>query len=181
MERKDENMDHPLTDYISASEAAHLLSITPNRVYEIIDEGRLRGRKIGKIYYILRSDVENFKRRPTGRRRTKAVQWRGFTGDVRLMVTMIDVRIHPGQQEGLRDKLVAIRQNQRHLFPGTMARYIMPGEQLDTLTIWLVWKDSDMPTSAKREQLLQQFKEETAQTLDWETARVRVNLSPLHT
>lgn len=178
----EQTMDYPLADYMSAAEAAHQLNVTPNRVYEIIEEGRMKASKIGKTFYIPKQEVDNFKRRPTGRRRTNNVQWRSFVGDVRLMVTIIDVQVLPGQQEALREKLVAIHENQRHLFPGTMARYIMPDdEQLNTLTIWLVWKNSDMPTEEKHEEFLGQFREETAQLLDWRTARVRVKASPLHT
>lgn len=177
-----EEMNRPLSDYIGAKEAAYRLNITQNRVYEHIREERLRARKFGKVYHILEEDVANFQPRPTGRKRSKAVPWHTFTGDVQLLITMIDVQIRPGQREALREKLRAIYMDQHHLFPGTMARYVLlDDEATNNLTIWLVWKSTDVPAGKEYDNLLKRFKEDTAQVLDWATANIRVKASDLHT
>lgn len=51
-------------DWLTVAEAAPLLGITPNRVYVLIREGRLKSTKLGRDHLLLRSDVEAFAKKP---------------------------------------------------------------------------------------------------------------------
>ena len=42
-----------------------------------------------------------------------------------------------------------------------------------TVNIWLIWKDSEMPEEAIRQQDFAAFKSELADVLDWETAQYK--------
>jgi hypothetical protein len=79
---------------------------------------------------------------------------------------------YTGQQERLIEKLKAIFKGQRHRFPGSIQRYVFEDSiSRSTVSILLVWKDTEMPDEASREQALAAFKAELADVLDWETAR----------
>ncbi len=49
------------------------------------------------------------------------------------------------------------------------------------VSIWLVWKDTEMPDKATREQDLESFKVELADVLDWETAKIRTKEGIIYT
>jgi len=52
-----------------------------------------------------------------------------------------------------------------------MARYVFKEDTYFTsVSIWLVWKDTEMSDEAIREEELTAFKAELADVLDWETA-----------
>jgi excisionase family DNA binding protein len=52
---------------LTADEAAAILGITPNRVCQLIRDGRLPAQRFGRQYSIRAADVERFKPRSTGR------------------------------------------------------------------------------------------------------------------
>ena len=173
---------HPLSAYVRATMAAEMLGITRNRIYEHIRENRLPAERQGKQYFILKEDIEKFKANPIGRTRSKPLDWRAYAGDVKVLVTEIDVRVRIGQQERLVEKLQAIEGTGEHHFPGTIARYVVEGdEQLNSVRISLIWKSTEMPAEEVRQGYLEAFQAELADVLDWETARMQTTRALLHT
>lgn len=170
----EEEKTYPLGDYIGAKEAAEILGVTTNRVYEHIKDFRLPAKRFGKIYHLYRYDVLNFHANPTGRQRTKPTLWRVFKGEVEVLVTRIEVQVREGQQERLRAKLRNAHESQRHLFPGSMARYILSfDEQVNNIEIDLIWKSTDKPDEKDWQGYLDWLKKDLDDVLDWDTAKMR--------
>ena len=173
---------YSLADYVQPHQAAKMLGISRNRVYEYIRDQRLPAERIGKTYFILTKDVEQFQANPTGRTRTQPPAWRVYKGGGRVVVTEIDVQVRSGQQQRLAEKLQAIQAANQYTFPGTIARYIVQGdEQLSGVHIVLVWKTTEMPDEAARQGYLATFQAELADVLDWKTAQVQTNRAMIHT
>jgi len=86
----------------------------------------------------------------------------------------IEVEVRSGQQKRLVEKLQAMYESQRHTFPGTIQRYVFKDDVSPTkISIWLVWKDTEMPDKATPERDLESFKGEFADVLDWGTVKIR--------
>jgi hypothetical protein len=78
--------------------------------------------------------------------------------------------------------LRAIYTGQRHTFPGTIQRYIFKDDSSPTtVSIWLVWKDTEMPDEATRAKDLEAFQVELADVLDWGTARINTKEGIIYT
>jgi len=157
--------------HVPVKEAAEMLGISEDRVLQHIKAKRLPGRKVYGRYMIPRESVAQFKQSPPGRSRTRATLWRVYNMRSKLLGLDIEVQVLPGQEERLLAKLQAIQEGNRHMFPGTLARYIFKeSASVSTVSIWLMWKNTEMPDEAKREEELAAFKAELADVLDWETA-----------
>lgn len=169
-----ENTDIPgVPGYVSVKEAAKLINVSDSRMYEYVREKRLPLHKAGNTYMIAIVDLEQFKRNPTGRLREKPPGWRTYRGGGKLFTTDITVKIRQGQREALIKRLEEVRKAKRHTLTGTIARYVLVDRVApDTVSIWLVWKDSEMPDEATHEQELAALRAELADVLDWETAQV---------
>ncbi len=62
----------------------------------------------------------------------------------------------------------------KHLFTGSIQRYVLKDKVDEMLvSIWLVWKDSELPDEAVHLAELEAFKQEFSDVLDWETAVIR--------
>ena len=115
--------------------------------------------------------VEQFKRAPAGRARTQPPMWRTYRSSIKLLGTGIEVHICPGQEAALEKKLKAMSKGKKHLLTGSIQRYIMRDKADETLvSIWLVWKDNELPDEATHKQEIEAFKAEFADVLDWDTA-----------
>jgi hypothetical protein len=115
--------------------------------------------------------VEEFKHNPPGRVRKHPPDWRVYNSRSKLLRTDIRVQVRDGQQAKLMQKLRAIYKGKRHLFTGTIQRYVLKdAAHPANIEISLVWKDTEMPDEATRQQELEAFKAELADVLDWETA-----------
>jgi excisionase family DNA binding protein len=181
----------PMTDYfelpempgyISTDQAAQLLGISKQRVYQYIGEQRLPAYRAGNVILLPVEAVKQFKPHITGRPRKKEPLWRTYRGGSTVLGTDIQVQILPGQQERLVEKLKAMHKAQRHTFPGTIERYIFKDNTSPaTVSIWLIWKDTEMPDKATREQALAAFKAELADVLDWETAQISTKEGIIYT
>ena len=168
--------------YISTKQGAQMLGVSNHRMYQYVKAGRLPVVHIGKSFMLRVEDVRRFKPHPSGRIRTKAPSWRVYRSRGTLLVTDIHVQVHPGQQERLVEKLKTIQQEDRHTFPGTIARYVIKGDQkLATIHVLLIWKDIEMPDEATQQQYLTLFQEELADVLDWDTAQYNTNETIIHT
>ncbi len=119
-----------LPGYISVKEAARKLGVSEKRVYDYLDEERLEGIRAGGITVISEKSVEGFKPKVAGRQRTVTPIWRMSTDENTRIITSIVVQLRPGRQGKLMERLQELRQEKRHLFPGTGDRYIAEDDAL---------------------------------------------------
>lgn len=168
--------------YVSIKQAAEILGITDKRVYRYIDLGRLPAYKSGGVFLLSEEDVRQFKLNPPGRTRTVPPRWRVYNPRSNVLATEIEVPVRAGQQVRLVEKLTEIQRANRHTFPGTIARYIIRGNpQLTSIHLFLIWKDTEMPTESIREQSLKALQDELADVLEWEQAEYSTNEALMHT
>ena len=168
--------------YVSIKQAAEMLGITDKRVYRYIDLGRLTAFKSGGVFLLPEEEVKRFKLNPPGRTRSAPPPWRTYNPRSTVFATEIEVQVREGQQKRLVEKLNTLQQERGHTFPGTVARYAVKRDpDLTQIHFFFVWKDSDMPDAATRQQHLTQFQDDFADVLDWETAHYRTDEMLLHT
>jgi excisionase family DNA binding protein len=168
--------------YISIKQAAKLLGITDKRVYRYIDIGRLPAYKSGGVFFLSEEDVKNFKLNPPGRTRTGPPVWRVHNARSRVLATDIYVQVRSGQQGKLVEKLKAIQRADRHIFPGTVARYVVKGNpELTTVHFFFVWRDIELPDDITSKYDFSAFQEELTDVLDWATAQYSTNVMIIHT
>jgi excisionase family DNA binding protein len=168
--------------YVSIKQAAHMLGITDKRVYRYIDIGRLPAYKASGVFLLSEEDVKQFKLNPPGRIRTNPPRWRSYSSRSKVLATEIQVPVRQGKQEALLQKLAAIQGVNRHTFPGTIARYLIKGDEaLTCVHFVLFWKDTDMPDETSRQHDLKALQDELADVLDWETAHSTTNETLLYT
>ena len=178
---KDEHIAR-IRDFVTTSEAAEMLGVSYFTVYEYIREKRLAAELIGGIYMLPRKAVEEFKPKPTGRVRTKPPPWRVYRAGAKVRAMDIQVQVQADQRLRLIEKLNSIQESQLYLFPGTMQRYVFEEEANPaSVTISLIWKDTEMPDETTLEQDLVAFKAELADVLDWEKARYSIKRAIIHT
>lgn len=151
-----------------------MLGVSDERVYQFIRDKRLPARRVSGMWMIPIEAVEQFRRAPTGRARTQPPYWRTYSSGIKLLCTEIDVHIRPGQEKVLSRKLRAMLRDDKHLFTGSIQRYVLKDKVDEMLvSIWLVWKDSELPDEAVHLAELEAFKQEFSDVLDWETAVIR--------
>jgi len=169
-------------DFVTTSEAAEALGVSYYTVYEYIREKRLVAEMVGGIYMIPRKAVQEFKAKPTGRTRNKPPPWRVYRAGAKVRGMNIRVRVRAGQKASLVERLNAIRETQRYLFPGTMQRYVFE-EDADPkhVIISLIWKDTEMPDEAAIEKDLAPLQAELSDVLDWNTAQYTTKSAIIHT
>ena len=159
--------------YISTDQAAQLPGISKQRVYQYIGDQRLLAYRTGTVISLPVEAVKQFKPHITGRPRKREPLWRTYRGASTVLDTDFQVQFLPGQQERLVEKLKAVHKAQQHIFPGTIERNIFKDNTSPaTVSIWLIWKDTEMPDEATREQAFAAFKAELADVLDRETAQI---------
>ena len=169
-------------DFVTTSEAAEALGVSYYTVYEYIKEKRLVAEMVGGIYMIPRKAVQEFKAKPTGRTRSKPPPWRIYRAGAKVRGMDIRVRLRAGQQERLVEKLSAILEGQRYLFPGTMQRYVFEEDtEPKHVVISLIWKDTEMPDEIAIQQDLKPLQSELADVLDWDTAEYTTKRAIIHT
>src|SRR5438876_195933 len=95
-------------EYISTDQAAKILGISKQRVYQYIEEQRLPAFRAGNVILLQRGAVEQFKPHITGRPRKKEPQWRVYRGNSQVFGTDIHVQVLHDKQEQLIEKLKAI-------------------------------------------------------------------------
>jgi excisionase family DNA binding protein len=168
--------------YVSIKQAAQMLGITDKRVYRYIDIGRLPAYKASGVFLLSEEDVKQFKLNPPGRIRTSPPRWRVYSRRSKVISIEIRVHVRAGKQTELQQKLKAIQQANRHTFPGTIARYVIKGDEaLTSVHFVLFWKDTDMPDETARQHNLKALQEELADVLDWEKAIYHTNETLMYT
>lgn len=55
------------SDLLSVTQAAKVLGITRQRVHDLIKNGQIVARKLGRFYYIETIEIERYKDKPTGK------------------------------------------------------------------------------------------------------------------
>jgi excisionase family DNA binding protein len=169
-------------DFVTTSEAAEALGVSYYTVYEYIREKRLVAEMVGGIYMIPKKAVQEFRAKPTGRTRTRPPLWRKYRAGASVRGMDIRVRLRPGQQERLIEKLKTILEAQRYLFPGTMQRYVFEEDaEPKYIIITLIWKDTEMPDESVIQQDLQPLQTELADVLDWDTVQYTTKRAIIHT
>ncbi len=169
-------------DYISTDQAAQILGISKQRVYQYIEEQRLPAYRAGNVILLRKEAVQQFKPNITGRPRKKEPAWRVYRGGSTVLGTDIQVQIRPGKQGQLVEKLKAMYKGQRHTFPGTIQRYVFKDYiSPAAISILLIWKDTEMPEKEERERNLAAFQAELADVLDWETAQITTKEGIIYT
>lgn len=169
-----------MSGYVSVKQAAKMLGVSERRVHQYIEAGRLQAYKPGRDILLPVEVVEQFKSNLVGRPRKKTLGWRGSSDNASLLITYIRVQVCSGKQAKFMERLHTIKREERHLFPGTVTRYISQDDTA-TVTIQLVWKTSEMPDEATRKQAFADFEAELADVLDWSTAQYRTERAIIHT
>ena len=114
--------------YVSIKEAAEILGLSPSRVYEYVEDGRLSSVRAAHVILIPVEEVKNFKPNIAGRPRKSVLRWRISPENNMLLSTSIVVQIRTNRQTELMKKLEEIRQDDEYLFPGTVSRFIIRSE-----------------------------------------------------
>jgi len=178
-----EYLDLPsMSDYVSIKDAAKMLGVSDKRVYAYIEDGRLPAVRAAHVIMIPVEEVKKFKPKISGRPRKNTPMWRTSPSDNMLLTTSIFVHVLPDQLENLQKKLDEIKQQGEHIFPGTVARYIIgstvhPGD----VEILLIWRSTLMPDESSREHVLQEFRQALADVLDWSNVKYNHGEVFLHT
>ena len=169
-------------DFLSTAEAAKKLGVSYYTVYEYIREKRLVAEMVGGSYLIPRKAVAEFKAKPTGRTRANPPPWRVYRAGAKVRGLDVHVQVKAGQSARLGERLRDIQDAQKHLFRGTMQRYIFEDESDPTrVIISLIWKDTELPDESALQEELDTFQSELADLLDWSTAHYTKKRAIIHT
>jgi Antibiotic biosynthesis monooxygenase len=97
-------------------------------------------------------------------------------------MTSITVQVKSNQEQQLTQRLEEVKRNGRHVFPGTVARYIVRSTTTPRqIEMMLVWRSTVMPNEGEREQALEAFRQTLADVLDWDTAQYNSGEVLMHT
>ncbi len=159
-----------------------MLGLSPSRVYEYVEDGRLSSVRAAHVILIPLEEVKIFKPNIAGRPRKSVLRWRISPENNILLSTSIVVQIRADGQAELLKKLEEIRRGDKYLFPGTVARSIVRSETLPgQVEISLTWRTTAMPDNLVREKALADFQQALADVLDWSTAQYNHGTVLLHT
>ena len=169
-----------LSEYLSVEEAARILGVTTCSVYWYIERGRLSCTQI-ETSLLRREEVIAFERRSPGRARTRALRWRVPPVQNALLLTTITVRVQPGQRQPFMEKLAAMHQQGKHLFPGTAARSIAYNpHDPDEITILLVWRQANQSVPIPCQEALAALMADLAEVVDRDTVHIQEWIGLLH-
>src|SRR5258707_3834130 len=87
--------------YVSIKEAAEMLGLSPSRVYEYVEDGRLSSVRAAHVILIPVEEVKNFKPNIAGRPRKSILRWRISPENNMLLSISIVVQIRSGRQAEL--------------------------------------------------------------------------------
>ena len=127
---RNENDRSNIPGYVSIKEAAKILGISANRVYAYVEEGRLPSAKAAHVIMIPLEAVEDFKPLLSGRPRSSVPVWRISPEENTVRATSILVRIRTHEYDRLMTRFEEIRREKQHLFPGTIARYVIEKQRV---------------------------------------------------
>jgi len=171
-----------LPGYVSTKEAAKILGISERRVRLYIEMQRLRAVRAADVLLLPLDDVKNFKRKIVGRPRKNTLAWRISSSENTQFMTFISVQMRPQREKQLMQRLEEVKRGEQHVFPGTVARYVVRSESNPRqIELLLIWRSTVMPSEAEREQALEAFRRALDDVLDWETAQYNTGKVLMHT
>lgn len=165
-------------EYVSVREAAQIIGCSPQRVYQYVRDGRLSAQHVGSTLILPIEEVQGFKPAPTGRVRVKPTPWHIYRSPNTVIETTIYVPVRAGMYKKLLARFRAFKDEERHTFQGSMARYIVEDES--AINIQLIWRKHEMPDDATLQQDLLSFQQEFIE-LNWEAAQYSSHTVLLHT
>src|SRR6266699_1094960 len=140
--------------YISIKEAAGMLGLSPSRVYEYVEDGRLSSVRAAHVILIPLEEVKNFKPKLSGRPRRSIPRWRNSPKENMLLSTTIVVQMRTKQLAPLMKRQIEIS---------------------------LIWRRSVAPPEEVRDQALGELRRALADVLDWSTAQYNNGQILMHT
>src|SRR5450755_1456729 len=142
-----EYIDLPtMPEYVASKEPATGLVGSDKRVYAYIEDGRLPAVRAAHVIIIPIEEVKKFKPKISGRPRKNTPMWRTSPENNQLLTTSIIVSVKPDQYKKFQRLLEGIKQLDEHVFPGTIARYIINSKSHpESLEIILIWRNTTMP------------------------------------
>lgn len=156
---------------ISIQQAAKIMRRSGRCVYSYIEAGRLTTTRVGRRTLLNEEEVRQFVPNPAGRKRVHFPRWRASREENEQSITIIFVPVCQGQQQQLRAKLQEIHTRNLHLFPGTVARYIMHcTHDPQSVQIVLVWRKTILPPDEDRKTALNALRMDCADLFEWECA-----------
>jgi hypothetical protein len=171
-----------LPGYVSTREAAKMLGISERRIRLYIEMKRLPAVRAADVLMIPVENVKNFTRKIVGRPRKSVLAWRISSTENTQFITSISLQVKSHQEQQLIQRMEEIKRSGEHVFPGTVARYVVKSATTPRqIEIVLVWRSTIMPDEAEREQALEAFRHTLADVLDWDTAQYSNGEVLMHT
>jgi hypothetical protein len=171
-----------LPGYVSTREAAKMLGVSERRIRLYIEMKRLPAVRAADVLMIPLENVKNFKRQIVGRPRKNTLAWRISSNENIQFMTSISVQTQTDQEERLTQRLEEMKRSGQHVFPGTVARYIVRSENNPRqIEIVLVWRSTVMPNEVERKQALEALQQTLADVIDWNTAQYNNGEVLMHT
>lgn len=159
-----------------------MLGISERRIRLYIEMKRLPAVRAADVLMIPLEQLQKFQRKNVGRPRKNTLAWRISSAENTQFMTFISVQTKIHQKDLLMQHIAAVKQSGEHLFPGTVARYIVRSETIPRLVhIMLIWRSTVMPDEAERERVLEAFRQKLADVLDWNTAQYNSGEVLMHT
>ncbi|BCL79607.1 hypothetical protein ccbrp13_20720 [Ktedonobacteria bacterium brp13] len=159
-----------------------MLGISERRIRLYIEMKRLPAVRAADVLMIPLENVKNFKRKIVGRPRKSTLAWRISSAENTQFMTFISVQVKSHQEKQLMQRMEEIKCSGKHIFPGTVARYVVRSETIPRqIEIVLVWRSTVMPNEVEREQALEAFRQSLSDVLDWDTARYNHGEVLMHT
>ncbi len=159
-----------------------MLGISERRIRLYIEMKRLPAVRAADVLMIPAEDVKNFKRKIVGRPRKSTLAWRTSSVENTQFMTSISVQVKDQQATQLTQNLEEIKRSGEHIFPGTVARYVVKSESVpEQVEIVLIWRSTVMPDQVEREQALEAFRQTLRDVLDWNTAQYHNGEILMHT
>jgi excisionase family DNA binding protein len=160
-------------DYLTVQEAASMLGVSARSVYGYISKGKLPVMRVEERILVKAQDVAAFELTPAGRQRERAPFWHVPPELNHLSVTMMKVRVRPGCDALLEDKLAEFQTERKHCLVGTSARYIGRSQcDASQIDILLFWRKATMPSEQDQKASLCAFYADLDDVVEWETAVV---------
>jgi excisionase family DNA binding protein len=171
-----------LPGYLPIKEVARILGVSERRVYDLIQKKRLHAFRVSDVFTVAEEEVRTFQQGISGRPRQNTPAWRISPANDAYAWLHIFVQQQSGHENELKKKLTEIRKSETLIFPGTAARYIARSDQRpDEVQILLIWRGSMIPEPEVREAALEELQRETANVVDWQTARYETGQVLMHT
>lgn len=181
MDRSDK--DSGIEGYLTVKDTATELGVSYKSVQRHVKNGVLKAKKVGGVYFIPHAEIERFKPRLSGRPRGSVPQWRFSSKGNKQIATSMEADLQAGVTEAaFEEALEAVKRSEKHLFAGTIARYVLSDEETPRrVQFLLIWRETVMPPPDEIERALAALRTTLADVLDWQTVRSSTQRVWMHT